>query len=152
MCVCEGNPYLLDIKWIKGLLVPSTLKKLFRNSSSMWKYDPCKTAKISEACGDLMSKCWSCLEAPLVSEPNSSKKLKHLHRRECLSLAHWGYLLLVFFCFLGALFNIYIPLCVPVRFSKICTDVRSDGIGLHYITQETRQPTIVGSKPRRTQE
>lgn len=72
------------------------MEKLFRNSSSLLKYDPCKTAKVFEAWGDLMSKCWSRLEAALASELNSSKNVKQFYRKECLSLACQGHFLLVF--------------------------------------------------------
>lgn len=35
----------------KSLFVPNTLEKLFRNSSSMWKYDSCRAAKVSQSSG-----------------------------------------------------------------------------------------------------
>lgn len=43
----------------------------------------CKTAKVIEACGDLMSKCWSRLEAALASELSSSKNVKQFYIKEC---------------------------------------------------------------------
>lgn len=37
----------------KSLFVPHTLEKLFRNSSSMWKYDPCHFARVIKTLS-----CW----------------------------------------------------------------------------------------------
>lgn len=36
--------------------MPNTLAELFQSNSSMRKYDPCVTAKVSETYGELQSK------------------------------------------------------------------------------------------------
>lgn len=41
----------------KSLFVPDTLEKLFKNSSSMWKYDSCHAAKVSQTSGYPESEC-----------------------------------------------------------------------------------------------
>lgn len=42
----------------KSLFVPDTLEKLFKKSSSMWKYDSCHAAKVSQTSGYPESECW----------------------------------------------------------------------------------------------
>lgn len=43
------------------LFLLSIREKMFKNHSTIWKYNLCNTAKINETCGDLLSKCWLCI-------------------------------------------------------------------------------------------
>lgn len=48
---------LLDAK--KSLFMLNKLEKLLKNTSSIWKREPCTAAKRSETCGVMPSKWWS---------------------------------------------------------------------------------------------